>query len=75
MSNYIRKGVNFNVDNTHQRELFAWVSAESENNFSGYVKAVLYAAMVSKKAGSTTHPTRQISNETVNDSSDSSAGN
>ncbi|MCM3784297.1 hypothetical protein M3231_15040 [Neobacillus mesonae] len=67
MSNYVRKGVNFNVDNAHQNELLAWVMAESANNFSGYVKAVLYAAMVNKKAGF--YPRL---NEKINDRSDSS---
>ncbi|SDW21696.1 hypothetical protein [Paenibacillus sp. PDC88] len=70
MSNYVRKGVNFNVDNAHQNELLAWVMAESANNFSGYVKAVLYATMVNKKAGLNSRL-----NETVNDSGDSTAGN
>lgn len=70
MSDFVRKGVNFNVDNAHQNELLAWVMAESANNFSGYVKTVLYATMVNKKAGLNSRL-----NETVNDSGDSAAGN
>lgn len=67
MSKFVRKGVNFNVDNAHQNELLAWVMTESANNFSGYVKTVLYAAMVNKKAGLYARL-----NETVNDRADSS---
>lgn len=42
---YVRKGVNFNVDNPHQRVLYDWVTRQSKRNFSGYVKNVLFAQM------------------------------
>lgn len=40
---YVRKAVNFNVENAHQRELYEWAMARSNGNFSGFIKAVLYA--------------------------------
>lgn len=38
----IRKPIAFNVDDAHQRELLEWVASRS-NNFSGFVKDVLFA--------------------------------
>ncbi|MEK5396041.1 hypothetical protein [Paenibacillus sp. FSL K6-2859] len=48
MSKYVRKGVNFNVENEHQRKVFAWAKKKSPKNFSGFVKALLYAAMTAE---------------------------
>ncbi|OMD32099.1 hypothetical protein [Paenibacillus odorifer] len=45
MSKYVRKGVNFNVDNEHQRKVLEWAARKGRDNFSGFVKAILYAAM------------------------------
>jgi hypothetical protein len=38
----VRKPIAFNVDDAHQRELLEWVASRS-NNFSGFVKDVLFA--------------------------------
>lgn len=45
MSKFVRRGVNFNVENEHQRKLVEWITRKSPKNFSGFVKSVLYAAM------------------------------
>lgn len=48
MSKYVRKGVNFNVDNKHQRKILEWATDRGSDNFSGFVKAILYAAMTAE---------------------------
>ena len=48
MSDFKRRAVNFNVENEHQRTIYEWVTRKSPNNFSGFVKSVLYAAMVAE---------------------------
>ncbi|MNW54538.1 hypothetical protein D3C74_321430 [compost metagenome] len=48
MSKFVRRGVNFNVENEHQRKLVEWITRKSPKNFSGFVKSVLYAAMITE---------------------------
>lgn len=48
MSKYVRKGVNFNVDNEHQRKILEWAARKGRDNFSGFVKTILYAAMTAE---------------------------
>ncbi|MCT2195209.1 hypothetical protein M3G15_08650 [Paenibacillus sp. p3-SID1389] len=50
MSKFVRRGVNFNVENEHQWKLVEWVTRKSPRNFSGFVKSVLYAAMITEEA-------------------------
>ncbi|GMK47667.1 hypothetical protein PghCCS26_47970 [Paenibacillus glycanilyticus] len=66
MDQYIRKAVSFNANNPKQRELFDWVTEQCGNNFSGYVKAVLFAQM---------HAENRRVLEQVRKSSDSSSDN
>lgn len=40
---YVKRQIVFNTENTHQRELYEWVSAQSGGNFSGFVRTVLFA--------------------------------
>ncbi|WP_164762991.1 hypothetical protein [Paenibacillus humicus] len=47
---FVNKPVSFNLANAHQRELYEWVAAKSAGNFSGYVKALLFAAMSADNA-------------------------
>jgi hypothetical protein len=49
LSNYVRKAICFNVSNTNQAELLDWLNKQSEDNFSGFVKTILYSAMIANK--------------------------
>lgn len=56
LGNYVRKPICFNVDNANQRALLTWMNAQSEDNFSGFAKTLLYAAYLAanKKTDATT---------------------
>lgn len=64
---FARKAISFNIENNHQRDLFEWVIAQSGQNFSGFVKSVLYAHMVAGKSRVSTAYSQEVSDFNVSE--------